>query len=127
MYTKEPTDLLLSLIDKLPVMIRTTDIPVVKNLCRKLKEKTADGLHLDMSEFVQDCGTSRCIAGWIVYLAGEKAYNRLKDKVDYIRIADLIFAASCPWADKTPDYFNNQVRAMVEIEEMAEREKDMLA
>jgi hypothetical protein len=92
-------------------------IPVVPRLFAALAQRVSDNpTCLNMSDW--HCGTSHCMAGHAVDLAGPDGYA-LEGKVGPAAAGALIMAASCPWLDKTPNFYATGEAALAEIKRLA--------
>lgn len=69
------------------------------------------------------CGTTHCRAGWVCALAGP-AGRVLEGIYGTNAAAALIYAASDPALDRTPNWFASNADALADMKAMAEAEAE---
>jgi hypothetical protein len=77
----------------------------------------------DMSTW-HTCETTHCRAGWIVQLAGEEG-KKLESFHNTPLAAFLIYEASSPIKVSFPRFYENNLKAMADIERCAKEEKSL--
>ncbi len=100
------------------------DAPVVENLFTTIKSNldTKD-FTLEMKSYHGKCGSTHCIAGSAINLAGQSGYE-LEKKYGSSVAGALIINASCPYLEgKVPDFGASNENALKFINECAEKER----
>ncbi|HUV48039.1 MAG TPA: pentapeptide repeat-containing protein, partial [Actinomycetes bacterium] len=90
------------------------DTPIVVGLDAAVLA-AAEGGKLDMSDWHHDCGTTHCIAGWAITLAGD-AGAVLEHAIGPSAAAALIYHAS---TGSVPDFYAGDDDAMVSLVQRA--------
>jgi len=89
----------------------------VENLFTKIKAAIDGGKNLGMGSWHHDCGTTHCLAGWAVTIAGDRALGQ-EDYSGTAFIGALIIKESCPYLEgKVPNFYASDEEAMKFIEE----------
>jgi hypothetical protein len=114
------------------------EVPVVERPFNRIWGRALDGEidQLDMSVWHmvderrcdypkegQRCGTVHCIGGWLIHLAGDKAYDLASAVGSNYIVAALILYAAHPDLPTFPPFYGDQDAGMAYIKEMAEWER----
>lgn len=98
-----------------------SDIPVIKNIHRKIYEKVSQPNALNMNVW-HTCDTTHCRAGWVIHLAGEKGYA-LEQQTGSVFAAMQIYHKSCPDIPVSPvRFFETNEQALEDMRKCAEKE-----
>ena len=85
------------------------DAPEVPNLCQAILTKVeANPKCLEMGKWHNTCGTTHCLAGWAVHLAGE-AGRQLESKVGHENAGIAIFLRS---HGSVPNFYSSNDEAL---------------
>ena len=99
-------------------------IPKIPSIHSKVYEAASSEGALDMSTWHRTgyCGTTHCRAGHVVVLAGEG--GRVLEGVYGTAVAAaLIYAASDPQLDQTPNFYTNNATALADMKALADAEQ----
>jgi len=98
-------------------------VPVIENIHQAILEAVTKPAALDMSVW-HTCSTTHCRAGWAVHLAGVKGYA-LEKKTSTLFAAQQIYKASSPIHVAPPRFYEDNEKAMADIEACATKEKKL--
>ncbi len=100
------------------------DAPVVENLFTAIKSSLdAKDFTLEMKSYHGKCGSTHCVCGSAIHLAGQSGYELQKRYGPSVAGA-LIINASCPYLNgKVPNFEASNEDALKFINECAEKEK----
>jgi hypothetical protein len=93
-------------------------VPVILNVHQAVYDAASKKDALDMRHW-HTCEKKHCRAGWIIHLAGA-AGAALEYGLETSAAAALIYLASDPWLDKTPDFHASDEDALADMKRMAE-------
>ena len=98
-------------------------IPRIKHIHQAVYAAASNEGALNMGAWHQDgfCGTTHCRAGWVTHLAGDA--GRVMDAMmGTAAAAALIYAASDPDLERTPDFHASNEDALADMKRLAEAE-----
>jgi uncharacterized protein YjbI with pentapeptide repeats len=100
------------------------EIPIITDIHKKIyKRITENPESFDMHSWHSECGTTHCIAGHVVLLAGE-AGIKLENQTKTLTAAQLIYLKSDPGLQKMPNFYADNKEALKELKKLAEVEDD---
>jgi uncharacterized protein YjbI with pentapeptide repeats len=89
------------------------DIPVVLDLDEKILAEVAENPEsLDMDHYHRNCGSTHCLAGWAIHLAGKRGYE-LEERLGALVAGGLIYSASRP--GPLPNFFATDDAALADL------------
>jgi hypothetical protein len=94
-------------------------VPEVPGICRAILQAIeAEPESLDMDSWHKEtaCGTTHCMAGWAIHLAGKEGYE-LEAKVGPAAAGSAIFAKSC---GKVPNFYSSNDVVLAWLRDNAE-------
>lgn len=104
--------------------LMAVDVPVVPDLARKIVARVDNGIGvLGMEAWHQappdapECGTTHCLAGWAIHLAGRRGYD-LERKYGPSMAGALIWQAS---TGEVPDFYDDTNPAWAWLLDAAKR------
>jgi len=100
------------------------EVPTIPDIHKKVYERIAKNPEsFDMHSWHSECGTTHCIAGHVVLLAGE-AGIKLENQTQTLTAAELIYLKSDPNFQKMPNFYADNEEAIEELKKLAEVEDD---
>jgi hypothetical protein len=104
-------------------------VPVIPNINTAILEAIQNGGKLDMRNWHnrEKCGTTHCIAGWAVHLAGKAGYELealvpMNGDGDSTPVAAALIFAASGWPI-IPDFFDNNEDALSALKARAAKEQ----
>ena len=94
-------------------------VPTIPNIHAAVYAAAAPEGALDMGHWHSTCGTSHCRAGWVVTLAGEPG-KALETRIGTPAAAALIYLASDPKLERSPDFYCSNAAALADMKRLAE-------
>ena len=97
-------------------LVSSTSIPKIDNIFQKLYEVCSVKKQFNMCSWGGGCGTSKCIAGWTVFLGGDKG-RRLQYRFGYDVAATIILRvnSNIPYDINFYDFDNEKMLGILKV------------